>query len=61
MNRFRKETPRPVFGQTGQTTVEWTLLLAAFGLPMIYVFAMCLSILATYFSMVSFLETLVFP
>jgi len=46
---------------TGQTAVEWTLVLAAFGLPMIYVFAMLLSILAEHYRMVAFMESLPFP
>ena len=46
--------------QTGQATVEWTLLLAAFGLPMIYVFAMLLAMTAEHFRFVSFFQTLPF-
>ena len=45
----------------GQTTVEWALLLAAFGLPMVYVFGLLLSALAEHYRMVTFFETLPFP
>lgn len=47
--------------QAGQTAIEWTLVLVAFGLPMIYVFAMLLAILAAHYRMVVFLESLPFP
>ncbi len=47
--------------QGGQQTVEWTLLLVAFGIPMIAVLAILLDVLVTHYAMVSFLETLPFP
>ena len=47
--------------QAGQTAVEYALLLAAFGLPMIFVFRWLLGALAHYYGMVTFLETLPFP
>jgi len=47
--------------QAGQTTVEYALLLAVFGLPMFVVFAWLLEITAGYYGMVSFLETLPLP
>jgi hypothetical protein len=47
--------------QTGQTSLEWALLLACFGLPMVYVLGMLLSVLAEHFRMVTFLESLPFP
>ncbi len=50
-----------LFGdQTGQTTVEWTLLLVVFGLPMFYVFRMLLSILVEHYRMITFMVTLPF-
>ncbi len=48
-------------GQSGQTTIEWTLLLVGFVLPMIYVFRLLLAVLAEHYKMVTFLETLPFP
>ena len=45
----------------GQTTVEWTLLLAGFGLPMIFVITILLAVLAEHYKMVTFLETLPVP
>ena len=47
--------------QSGQTTVEWALLLAAFVLPMVYVLNLLLGVLVAYYRMVTFLETLPFP
>lgn len=45
----------------GQTTVEWVLLLVVFGIPMTYVIQVLLAVLAEYYEMVVFLETLPFP
>ena len=47
--------------QAGQTSVEWALILACFGLPMVYVFALLLSALAEHYRMITFFETLPFP
>ncbi len=45
----------------GQATVEYTLLLAVFGLPLIALFAAMLRALGQFFEMVSLLETLPLP
>ncbi|MFP4105892.1 MAG: hypothetical protein ACLFVU_07340 [Phycisphaerae bacterium] len=47
--------------QRGQSIIEWTLLLVAFGIPIIFVFGVLLSALAEHYRMVSFLVTLPFP
>jgi Flp pilus assembly pilin Flp len=47
--------------QAGQTMVEYALLLAVFGLPMFFVFARLLEVLAAYFGMISFMQTLPLP
>ena len=47
--------------ETGQATVEYVLLLVAFGLPMFYVFGVLLALMSEYYGMVTFLETLPFP
>lgn len=47
--------------QAGQTTVEWTLLLGAFGIPVIYAFNLLLKVLAEHYKAITFLETLPFP
>jgi Flp pilus assembly pilin Flp len=47
--------------ESGQTMVEYALLLAVFGLPMFYVFARLLRVLAAYYGMISFMETLPLP
>lgn len=48
-------------GQVGQVTVEYALLLAFFAIPMLYVFTILLKVLAKYYGMITFLETLPFP
>ena len=45
----------------GQAMVEYVLLLAAFGLPMLAVFIVLLQLMSKYYGMVTFLETLPFP
>jgi len=47
--------------QTGQTTIEWALLIGAVGLPAITVFGWLLAILVENYRMVTFLELLPFP
>ena len=47
--------------QRGQMTVEWALLVAAFGLPMIYLFGILLATLAEHYRMLTLLVTLPFP
>jgi Flp pilus assembly pilin Flp len=47
--------------ERGQVTVEWTLLIAAFGIPMIWVFAMMLATLSGQFHMITTLISLPFP
>lgn len=47
--------------ETGQTTIEYALLLAAVALPMMFVFRMLLSILAELYKMTAFLIGLPFP
>lgn len=47
--------------RAGQATLEYVLILAVFGLPMVYVFGVLLAIMSEYYGMVTFLETLPFP
>ena len=47
--------------RAGQSTIEWTLILAVFALPMIWVIRVLLNTIAEYYRMVSFLETLPYP
>jgi Flp pilus assembly pilin Flp len=47
--------------QRGQAAVEWVLVLVAFGLPMVVVFAKLLDVLVEHYRMITFLETLPFP
>jgi hypothetical protein len=48
-------------GQGGQVILEYTLLLATFGIPMIYLARLLLGILAAQYAMVTCLETLPLP
>jgi Flp pilus assembly pilin Flp len=54
---------RQVFwrGEGGAVAVEWTLLLVAFGLPMMALFRLLLALLTQIYGMVSFLETCPLP
>lgn len=45
----------------GQTTVEWTLLVLAFGLPMFWLFGRLLDLLQAHYGLSTFIETLPFP
>jgi len=47
--------------QTGQTTLEYAILIAAVGVPAIAVFGWLLTILSETYRMVTFLELLPFP
>jgi hypothetical protein len=48
-------------GQAGQVILEYTLLLATIGIPMIYLARLLLGILAAQYAMVTCLETLPLP
>jgi len=45
----------------GASTVEWILLLAAVGIPSVYLFRILLNALAELYRMVTFVVTLPFP
>lgn len=45
----------------GQMTVEWSLLIAAFGLPMVFLFGVLLATLAEHYRMLTLVLTLPFP
>jgi len=47
--------------QSGQTTLEWALLLGAIAIPSMYVIGLLLGVLSEQYRMVSFMETLPFP
>jgi Flp pilus assembly pilin Flp len=47
--------------QRGQATVEYVLLLAVFGIPMMWVFATLLALMSEYYGMITFMETLPIP
>ena len=47
--------------EAGQTTVEWALIMAGIGLPLAWLFYLCVIGLAEHYRMVTFMETLPFP
>lgn len=47
--------------QAGQVTVEWTLLIVAFGIPMIWLFWLMLTTLVEYYRMIVCILSLPFP
>lgn len=61
MRGWRARLVRLLGDQAGQSTLEWTLLLAVVGLPAITLFGWMVSALAEYYRMVTFLELLPFP
>ena len=61
MSRLRSQAEGFWIDQAGQSTIEWTLILAVFALPMIWVIRVLLNTIAEYYRMVSFLETLPYP
>jgi Flp pilus assembly pilin Flp len=61
MTRWTEAIRRFHDDQQGETIIEWTLLLVAFGIPIIAVFGVLLAALVEHYRMVSFLVTLPFP
>lgn len=61
MSRLKSQAAGVWTDQAGQSTLEWTLILAVFALPMIWVIRVLLNTIAEYYRMVSFLETLPYP
>ena len=57
-NRGLPELPAD---QAGQSMLEYALLVAVFGLPMLFVFVKLLEFTAGHYGMVTFLQTLPFP
>ena len=47
--------------QAGQTSLEWALLMACVGIPLLMVFRWLLGALVEHYRMISFFETLPFP
>ena len=46
--------------QTGQTTIEWTLLVVAFGIPMVFLITLLLNWLTEYYAFLTCLISLPF-
>ena len=57
----RRGSFRWLADQRGQAIVEYALVLAVIGLPCVVLFGWLLGILAEYYRMVVFVETLPFP
>ncbi len=59
---LKKGTLRKILrDQRGQVTIEYTLVLVAFGLPMATTFVWLGRLLTEYYRMITFIETLPFP
>ena len=50
-----------VAAAAGQMTIEWTLVLVTFALPMYFVLMLGMKVLVAQYQMLTFLETLPFP
>ena len=61
MSRLLDNLARLGRDETGQTTVEYALMIAVIGLPAITLFGWLLTILSENYRMVTFLELLPFP
>jgi hypothetical protein len=61
MKAIGRQLGRLARDQRGQATLEWVMLMVAFGLPLVYIVIKLLGILAEHYKMVTFLETLPFP
>lgn len=47
--------------ERGQASLEWVMLMTAFGLPMVFVYSRLLDILAELYRMITFLHGLPLP
>jgi hypothetical protein len=58
-------SPTPARGllgdQSGATTLEWSLLLAGVGLPILYVFNLLLQVLIAHYQLTTTINSLPFP
>ena len=62
MKLLRRQKLRDFHGdQTGQATIEYTLILLGFIIPLVYFLDLLLDVLVVHYRTVSFLETLPFP
>jgi hypothetical protein len=57
----REPTRKPPAGEQGQVMLEYTLLLAVFGIPMILVARLLLNTMSAHYGIVSWMETLPLP
>ena len=56
-----KKIPDIFADERGQATLEWTLLIAMFGIPMLIAVRLLLYALTEHYRMITCLETLPFP
>ena len=61
MKRARTRLSRAARDDSGQTTLEWALLLAAIALPSYGIIVLALDTLVAYYGMMSWLTNLPFP
>jgi Flp pilus assembly pilin Flp len=59
--RYRWLRRRVLADESGATTFEWTLLLAAIAIPSLAIIIMCLDILMAYYEMMTTMNALPFP
>lgn len=61
MNMILRNLARLHADQAGQTSVEWVLVLVAFGIPLISLFKLASDALAAHYSRITFFQSLPFP
>ncbi len=61
MSNATNRTIRLHRDETGQTSIEYALLLAFIVLPLFFLFRLLLQILAAHYALITFFETLPFP
>jgi hypothetical protein len=59
--RWRRLRRRLVADESGATTLEWALLLAAIGIPSFFIMLVALNILVEHYRMLGMLNSLPFP
>lgn len=61
MKKGKEIIRRLIRDERGAVSLEWSLLLAAFGIPMLAIFTLMLATLAEHYRMMSFVLSLPYP
>jgi hypothetical protein len=61
VSRCPRHAAKLIGDQAGQATLEWTLILVVFGLPMIFVFNWLMQIFGMMYAHTAFFQALPFP